>query len=114
MKVGEAFLTRNDFAIGRQNGRNGHEIKFFDSRVAKGHLKRCQLLLMPSDSFGKKNIFGNHTHMDRMPRVLIKNFRCAGMVFFGTRVKAPTALACQSNRIFCPGRAFASITMLTG
>ena len=58
LELGLAFLHRDDFADGRIDRGNAHEILLFDARVAQRQLKALQLVDVTADALREENFLG--------------------------------------------------------
>jgi hypothetical protein len=58
----QPFAAGNQFAIGRKNGGDAHDVACRDSRAAQSKLKTREPLPMFSDAFCEENLFRDERH----------------------------------------------------
>src|SRR5208282_936442 len=59
----QAFLLAEQFAVGRENRFDAHEVELGDSRGTQRQLERSQLLAMPAHTLGQKCPLRGRAHL---------------------------------------------------
>jgi hypothetical protein len=60
MQIRESLRARDQFAVGRKDGGDTHQVLRRDAGVAQGEFERGEALPMFSHAFGEKDLLGDH------------------------------------------------------